>query len=155
MPTASPVSSTHLHVPGYGHILLDAGEGTLGQLTRSVGAAEIDTVLRELKCIFVSHMHADHHTGLIRLLAKRRRVRASNFTRRPLSLFSSLTLLFLDAREQVTDPSNLIYVVAPSRIRTMISEKQEFQDLGLRGDPAESQIQFVDTMALLPSSTIP
>ena len=70
------MSSTLLHVPGFGHIVLDCGEGTLGQLTRSVGAANIDAVLADIKLIFISHMHADHHTGLIRLLAKRRKVRS-------------------------------------------------------------------------------
>ena len=32
-------------------------------------------VLRGLKCIFISHMHADHHVGLAQILAKRQLVR--------------------------------------------------------------------------------
>ena len=32
-------------------------------------------VLRDLKCIFISHMHADHHIGLAQILAKRQLVR--------------------------------------------------------------------------------
>jgi ribonuclease BN (tRNA processing enzyme) len=31
-------------------------------------------VLRDLKCIFISHMHADHHIGLAQILAKRQLV---------------------------------------------------------------------------------
>lgn len=69
------MSATHLHVPGYGGILLDCGEGTYGQLSRSVGTAHIDQVLQDLKVLFISHMHADHHSGIVRLLAKRRQVR--------------------------------------------------------------------------------
>lgn len=31
-------------------------------------------VLRELKSIFISHMHGDHHIGLAKILAMRQRV---------------------------------------------------------------------------------
>jgi ribonuclease Z len=64
------VSSTFVEVTGFGGILFDAGEGTLGQLLRRFGS-HVDTIIRELKCVFVSHMHADHHLGLIRILKRR------------------------------------------------------------------------------------
>lgn len=55
-----------------GSFLLDAGEGTYGQLTRHyVDQAQVNTHIRQLKCIFISHMHADHHLGVIRMLTKR------------------------------------------------------------------------------------
>jgi ribonuclease Z len=57
------VSGTLLRVPGYGSYLLDCGEGTLGQMRRAFGSAETDEVLRQLRCIVVSHPHADHHLG--------------------------------------------------------------------------------------------
>ena len=41
-------------------ILLDCGEGTYGQLYRHYGKY-VDRVLRRLKCVFISHIHADHH----------------------------------------------------------------------------------------------
>ncbi|KAA1064017.1 hypothetical protein PGTUg99_008210 [Puccinia graminis f. sp. tritici] len=69
------VSSTLLHIPdGHGQkfnfVLLDAGEGTLGQIKRKFGLGWKDT-LRNLKMIFISHLHADHHCGLASLLAER------------------------------------------------------------------------------------
>lgn len=48
-------------------MLLDCGEGTLGQLKRAFGSMYL-AVLREIKVIFISHMHADHHLGLIGLI---------------------------------------------------------------------------------------
>lgn len=57
------VAGTLLRVPGVGNYLLDCGEGTLGQLRRALGDAETAEVLRGLRCIVVSHLHADHHTG--------------------------------------------------------------------------------------------
>ncbi|WVR08979.1 hypothetical protein IAU60_006038 [Kwoniella sp. DSM 27419] len=65
------VSSTHLDVPGLGGILLDAGEGTLGQMRRRFGKEGVKRLLGELKMVFVSHMHADHHLGLTAILEER------------------------------------------------------------------------------------
>ena len=65
-------------LPHHAHgetFLLDAGEGTYGQLSRMYSTqAELDEVLRSLECIFISHMHADHHLGVMRLLLKRQEV---------------------------------------------------------------------------------
>ncbi|KAH8595842.1 hypothetical protein B0O99DRAFT_686368 [Bisporella sp. PMI_857] len=56
------VSATLLRVPGYGSYLFDCGENTLGQLKRVLGK-ELPAVLRDLKAIWISHLHADHHLG--------------------------------------------------------------------------------------------
>jgi ribonuclease Z len=68
------VSSTHLDIPGLGGILLDAGEGTLGQLRRRYGLEGLKEVYKDLKMVFISHMHADHHLGLQAVLEDRFRV---------------------------------------------------------------------------------
>ncbi|KAF3022509.1 hypothetical protein E8E14_011596 [Neopestalotiopsis sp. 37M] len=56
------VSATLVRVPGYGNYLFDAGENTLGQLRRTFGD-ELPSVIRDLKVIWISHLHADHHLG--------------------------------------------------------------------------------------------
>lgn len=56
------VSATLVRVPGYGNYLFDAGENTMGQLRRVFGQ-ELPDVLRNLKVIWISHLHADHHLG--------------------------------------------------------------------------------------------
>ena len=73
------VLSTLIRIPFWGNILLDAGEGTWGQMARHFGLGNDDEnsawqVLRDLKCIYISHMHADHHIGLAQILAKRQLV---------------------------------------------------------------------------------
>jgi len=65
------VSATHLDIPGVGGMLLDCGEGTLGQLRRRYGMSGLKQVYEDLKMIFVSHMHADHHLGLQTILEDR------------------------------------------------------------------------------------
>lgn len=57
------VSATLLRVPGSGSYLFDCGENTLGQLSRVYGPDELLEVLRDLRMIWISHMHADHHLG--------------------------------------------------------------------------------------------
>lgn len=57
------VSATLLRVPGSGSYLLDCGENTLGQLRRVYSPEEMAEVLRDLRMIWISHLHADHHLG--------------------------------------------------------------------------------------------
>lgn len=64
------VSSIILNIDSTRSILLDCGEGTFGQLCRHYGN-DVDRILCNLSAIFVSHMHADHHTGLINILLER------------------------------------------------------------------------------------
>jgi ribonuclease Z len=80
------VLATLVQVPEWGHVLLDAGEGTWGQIARRFGVeatlsgdaspteSPADKVLRDIRCIFISHLHADHHIGLSKLLALRKKV---------------------------------------------------------------------------------
>lgn len=64
------VSSTLVRIPKFGSLLLDCGEGTLGQLRRSFSgeAGKIGQVLADIKAIYISHLHADHHLGFISLI---------------------------------------------------------------------------------------
>ncbi|OQR90323.1 zinc phosphodiesterase [Thraustotheca clavata] len=51
-------------------MLIDCGEGTFGQLWRQFGPLTSQK-LRNLSCIWLSHKHADHHCGLLRILYER------------------------------------------------------------------------------------
>ena len=62
------VSATLVRVPGYGSYLLDCGENTLGQLKRAFTPSELAEVLRDLKLIWISHLHADHHLGTVSVI---------------------------------------------------------------------------------------
>lgn len=57
------VSATLVHAPGYGYYLLDCGENTLGQLRRVFEPEKLREVLQNLRMIWISHLHADHHLG--------------------------------------------------------------------------------------------
>ncbi|CRK93935.1 CLUMA_CG007462, isoform A [Clunio marinus] len=68
------VSANLVHISKDNCAILDCGEGTLGQLVRFYGQDGADDVLRKLSFIYISHLHADHHLGLINLLTRRRQV---------------------------------------------------------------------------------
>lgn len=79
--SASKAASTG---PG---MLLDVGEGTVGQLYRTFGV-ETPSVLEQLHAIWISHPHADHHLGLPHLLHERRK-----FVSEPLVLMAPWPVL--------------------------------------------------------------
>ncbi|XP_013143263.1 PREDICTED: ribonuclease Z, mitochondrial isoform X2 [Papilio polytes] len=53
-------------------MLLDCGEGTFGQLVRFFGPKRVNNFLRTLRAVYISHLHADHHMGLIGVVQARR-----------------------------------------------------------------------------------
>ncbi|KAF9487434.1 hypothetical protein BDN71DRAFT_1458518 [Pleurotus eryngii] len=109
------VSSTLIRIPKWGSILLDAGEGSWGQLIRLFGAPNperarqdvenVETFLRDLRCLFVSHIHGDHHMGVAKILAKRRQ---------------------LDP-----PPTQPLYLVALRAAHVYLREYSDIEDLGL------------------------
>lgn len=72
----SLVSATIVETPKHGTFLLDTGEGTYGQMFRQFGgyrmsadqANSVDDRIKNLKGIFISHLHADHHLGIVTLI---------------------------------------------------------------------------------------
>ncbi|XP_043819231.1 zinc phosphodiesterase ELAC protein 2 isoform X2 [Dromiciops gliroides] len=66
------VSSTLVNISSNQSLLLDCGEGTFGQLCRHYGD-KVDRILVNIAAVFVSHIHADHHTGLLNILLQRKR----------------------------------------------------------------------------------
>jgi len=79
------VSGQLIQIPDWGDLLLDAGEGTWGQMARYFGTdparpSNVWQALRRLKCIFISHAHADHHVGVAKILAMRKKVTSLCFT---------------------------------------------------------------------------
>ncbi|KAK7437378.1 hypothetical protein VKT23_018623 [Stygiomarasmius scandens] len=120
------VSGTAILIPGYGNILLDCGEGTWGQLARHFGEDEsspdnVRQFLRDLRCLFVSHVHGDHHMGVAHLLAQRKK---------------------LDP-----PPSQPLYLVTIRAIHLCLRELSDVQNLGLF-DPVENGVISVMSPAL-------
>ncbi|KAF5890065.1 zinc phosphodiesterase ELAC protein 2 [Clarias magur] len=92
------VSGTLVNISSTQSLLLDCGEGTFGQLCRQYGNG-VDEMLTKLSTVFVSHIHADHHTGIINLLLQRER-----------------------ALRILGKPFTPVYLVAPTQIMTWLNQ---------------------------------
>ncbi|KAI5805114.1 beta-lactamase-like protein [Geopyxis carbonaria] len=98
------VSATLVRIPDVGSLLLDAGESTLGQLTRLFSPDELSHHLRDIKALYISHLHADHHLGAVAVLR---------------------------AQHELVDPSQKTYIVAPYRFLTWLNEYADVEAFGL------------------------
>jgi len=92
------VSSILVETEPDNFLMLDCGEGTLLQLHRQFGRQDALKVLRNLKAIYLSHLHADHHMGLINIVLER-------------------TKAFSFVNENV----NKLFIIAPSKITSYLS----------------------------------
>nr|XP_008197361.1 PREDICTED: ribonuclease Z, mitochondrial isoform X2 [Tribolium castaneum] len=54
-------------------IVIDCGEGTVGQIIRFYGQDKANAELAKIRAVYISHLHADHHLGLIGVLQGRQR----------------------------------------------------------------------------------
>ncbi|KPM06758.1 ribonuclease Z, mitochondrial-like protein [Sarcoptes scabiei] len=61
-------------------IMLDCGESTIIQMNRYFGSKNVADVLANLELIFISHFHADHHFGLIKLIKERSKISTNPIT---------------------------------------------------------------------------
>ncbi|KAG9284291.1 hypothetical protein G9A89_002101 [Geosiphon pyriformis] len=123
------VSSNLITIPNYGSILLDAGEGTYGQLVRQFGPIDglgqdngmnLRQCIKGLRCIFISHLHADHHLGTIRILRK----------------WSELN----------KDNRSKLFIVAPGRFFRWLDEYNDVEFFGI------SNLLFIDNRDILENS---
>ncbi|ONK67177.1 uncharacterized protein A4U43_C06F16930 [Asparagus officinalis] len=97
------VSSIFVNLFSKGGLLLDCGEGTLAQLKRRFGVEGADSAVKDLRFIWISHIHADHHTGLARILALRSRL-LKDVPHEPLLVIGPRPLKrFLDAYSRLED----------------------------------------------------
>ena len=133
------VSATLLRVPGSGSYLLDCGENTLGQLRRVYGDEGLKEVLQDLKLIWISHLHADHHLGIVSVIkAWRDEVHGwegvQNVTQSPDQ--SELTSLFSSIAEtpnpvNVLEKENRLVVVSTAQMMDWLKEYAGVEDFGL------------------------
>lgn len=50
---------------GFRTIVLDSGENSFGSLRRLYQPEEVNMILDELSMVYLSHLHADHHLGIV------------------------------------------------------------------------------------------
>ena len=123
------VSSTLLRIPGYGSYLLDCGENTLGQLRRIFTPSELNDILTDLRMIWISHMHADHHLGTTSVIkAWYEAVHSGIPDKRPLD-----PILFQESPEIISEKlkaSKMLSIVSDEVMHHWLAEYSTVEDFG-------------------------
>ena len=71
-PSKYRASSGILVRMGFGRgLLMDAGEGTWGQMVRFFGSSMAERIVNDLEVIWISHKHADHMLGILSIVKHR------------------------------------------------------------------------------------
>ena len=131
--TASMKPGTHRNVSGIyvsqwgGGLLLDCGEGSYSQLVRAFGE-NISNVLLDLKGILITHLHADHHLGIIKVLSER-----AKLTNSPLTVVApELYRIYLNTCEKTMGPLSYQF---------QSLDKINIQDLTIKAVPVDHRIE--------------
>lgn len=102
-----PFIDTKTGDSGYRTIFLDAGENTMGTIKRLFKKDDMDMLMRELKLIYLSHLHADHHMGIAGLIKE-----------------------WLKRAREDNDDNRLLYIVTPWQYEKFLEELNSIEDLG-------------------------
>lgn len=123
------VSASLLRVPGSGSYLFDCGENTLGQLSRMYTQEQLVEVLRDLKLIWISHMHADHHLGTTSVIKAWYKAVYGNVHRENIPLKAS-------AAEQLREPERFLtgqqrlFIASDEAMIRWLGEYASVEDFG-------------------------
>lgn len=130
--TGASVPSKYRNVTGIllqhkdASILIDCGESSLGQLYKRFGKAATEDILRSLSCIWISHIHADHHMGLASIIGARSRVLGDACT--PLLIIGPRPLRKMLQLYSALEPMQFLYL-----------EASHTEDTGEQAPPVEEQ----------------
>ncbi|KAI9680447.1 MAG: hypothetical protein M1822_007205 [Bathelium mastoideum] len=119
------VSATLVRVPGYGSVLLDCGENTLGQIQRMYSPKEVSEILRDLRMIWISHMHADHHLGTVSVIRAWYKAVHGAKPARPIPSFKDLNSDLIKLRY-----GKLLAVVSAGSMLQWLHEYSAVEDFG-------------------------
>jgi ribonuclease Z len=98
------VTGMYLQMTNGNGMLLDSGEGTLGQLLRATqSGADYRQLVESIKAVWISHPHADHHLGLLRFLTERNDI--VGYGMDPVVLMAPPNLFWFLAEYSLLDPS--------------------------------------------------
>lgn len=96
-------------------MLLDCGEGTYNRINVLFGREKAEEILLKLKAVYISHLHADHHFGLIQILKGRRRAIDNFLSKKNRSRLPEYENL---SKAEIVSKLNIkpLYLLAPYRL---------------------------------------
>jgi len=118
------VTGIIVHTPQQQGMFLDCGEGSVSQLYRCFGQPVAEEMIMKLCCVFISHMHADHHLGLCRLLTLRKKLLRKNnaYTKKLLVIGPAPLQYWLGRYSKLSEKLHFNFVDSASLTNGEISE---------------------------------
>jgi ribonuclease Z len=123
------VSGILLTLPN-GCMLLDAGEGSWAQMMRRFGSERAAQLLLSMHCVVITHMHADHHMGLVMVLRERTRLAAErSMTPPPLPVVGPTSMLYFLTEWCAIESLHFRFVDCEDVLCTLAPSKRRFDDV--------------------------
>ncbi len=97
------ISGTLLQTADNGNVLFDCGEGSLSQIYRCFGIEQGNKIVKNINTIFISHIHGDHHLGLLTMLHQRQQLRGVACENHPLLVAPDQLLYWLKRYSQTLE----------------------------------------------------
>ncbi|XP_074649588.1 zinc phosphodiesterase ELAC protein 2-like isoform X2 [Tubulanus polymorphus] len=124
------VSCIIVHLTADKSILLDCGEGSLAQLWRHYGD-ETPDILRRIKGIYISHMHADHHMGLFNIILARQHYFPDDMSEFPVLAPLQFNRWFQRYKQYLQSPhENIRFSMVPLQ-NVMLHDVHDYTDIKL------------------------
>lgn len=118
-------------------ILLDGGENSLGSMLRNFGHngnEQLNQVLQELRLIYLSHLHADHHLGIASVISAWFEANQTNDKKLYLVIpwqYNNFITEWYDLEKMSSSKINLDRIVYISCEEFMRSPEPEFKQLSI------------------------
>ncbi|KAI1714534.1 tRNA (Guanine-1)-methyltransferase domain-containing protein [Ditylenchus destructor] len=164
--TSSAIATRYRNVSSYllqlheeTYLMIDAGEGTLGQLISLYGPEECDRVLCRIRALYFTHSHQDHTMGLFQLIIKRREaferqgipyqplVIVSGFSiRKSIALFSPV---FEDLSKYIVFVDNSVFKKHPTELNSDV-QRPISNNFGAIKQPTVIEGEEIDNTMFIP-----
>lgn len=108
------VSASMVRFPDGNSLLFDAGENTIGQLKRAFNSEEYPAMMRGVRALYLSHLHADHHLGITSVIKEWVRVVHGSPTSPP------------------SEDGPYLFIVAPAKYSLWLREMSFIEDFGIQ-----------------------
>jgi len=120
-------------------ILLDCGEGTYFQMLHHYGPETTRELLKNLSIIFITHVHADHHLGLMSIILEREKIlKEENIQKDPVFLVIPYICASWISKYQTVDHLNFRIVFS----QHISSKKDRLNNTPLKRTKTKEKSQY-------------
>lgn len=130
------VSSILVNIKENNSILMDCGEGSLGQFIKFYGESKYQDEIVKTSIIFISHLHTDHHLGIFEFISARQQAFESKklpYKKLLICLPENVRSLFasIDRFSEETAFSSLVKLIDNDQLIENIKTSIDLNEIGI------------------------